>query len=98
MDVTWDPNGCVISNDTNTLTVDGAPEIRLVLDMTSSDNTLTMSGTETGGFSFTVSDGRSGSCSLDVTFTVATDATGISATITGTICGLEAATFETLGR
>ena len=96
-DVSWDPNGCVISDDTNTLTVDGAPEIKLVLDMTSTENTLTMNGTETGGFSFTVSDGRSGSCSLDVTFTIATDATGIDASVSGTICGLEASAFETLG-
>ena len=97
MDISWDPNGCVVSDGTNTFTVDGAPEVKLVLSMTSSENALTMSGTETGGFSFTASDGRSGSCAFDVTFTVVTDSAGINSTVTGTICGLDASTFETLG-
>lgn len=95
--VRWDPNGCVVGDGTNTFTVDGAPHVDLVLDMTSTQDALTMSGTETGGFSFTSSDGRSGSCALDVTFSVVTGNTGIDSSVTGTICGLEASTFETLG-
>ncbi|MCH8130883.1 MAG: hypothetical protein IIC70_13430, partial [Acidobacteria bacterium] len=47
--------------------------------------------------SFTSSDGRSGSCALDVTFSVVTGNTGIDSSVTGMICGLEASTFETLG-
>ncbi len=95
--VSWDPNACVVSDGTNTFMVDGAPQIDLVLDMTSTQDALTMSGTETGGFSFTSSDGRSGSCGLDVTFSVVTANTGTTSTVTGTICGLEASSFETLG-
>ena len=97
MEVSWDPNGCVVSDGTTTFTVDGAPQINLVLDMTSTSDALTMSGTETGGFSFTSSDGRSGSCALDVTYSLVTDNAGISGSATGTICGLDASDFETLG-
>jgi hypothetical protein len=57
-----------------------------------------MSETETGGFSYTSSDGRSGTCALDdVTFSVATAPTGVERTVTGTIYGLEADIFQTLG-
>ena len=97
MDVTWDPNGCVVSDEANTFTVDGAPEVNVSLDMTSTEDAVTVSGTETGGFSFTSSDGRSGSCSLDVTFSVVTGSANVENTITGTVCGLDASTFETLG-
>lgn len=96
MDVTWDPNGCVVSDGTNTFTVDGAPQVAVTLDMTTTQDALTVSGTETGGFSYTSSDGRSGSCTLDVTFSFVTGSTN-SGTITGTVCGRDASTFQTLG-
>lgn len=97
MDVSMDPNGCVVSDGTNTFTLDGAPRINLLLTIVSTPNALTVSGTETGGFSFTSSDGRAGSCALDVTFSVITGDTGISSTVTGTICGLAAEGFDTFG-
>ena len=95
--VSWDPNGCVVHDGTNTFTVDGDPRVELVLHLTSTQVALTVTGTETGGFSFTSSDGRSGSCALDVTFSIATAPTGVERTVTGTICGLEADVFQTLG-
>ena len=97
VDVSWDPNGCVVGDDINTFTVDGAPSIVVALEMSSTQDVLTISGTETGGFSYTSSDGRTGSCAFDVIFSVVTGQTGIDSTVTGTICGLDAATFETLG-
>ena len=95
--VRWDPNACVVSDGTNTFTVDGAPYIDLALDLTSTQDLVTVSGTQSGGFSFTSSDGRSGSCSIDVTFSIVTTATSVDATVTGTICGQTASGFETLG-
>jgi hypothetical protein len=95
--VRWDPNACVVSGGTNTLTVDGAPHIDLALAVTTTEDTSTASGTETGGFSFTTSDGRSGSCEIDVTFDIETTDSSVSATVTGTICGQSADGFETLG-
>jgi hypothetical protein len=49
-----------------------------------------------GGFSFISDDGRSGSCALDVTFSLVTTATSEVNTITGTICGQDASVHETL--
>ena len=95
--VSWDPNACVVGDGTNTFTVDGAPAVEAVLHLTSTPVALTVTGTETGGFSFTSSDGRSGSCDLDVTFSIATTPTGVERIVTGTICGLEADGFQTLG-
>ena len=95
--VRWEPNACVVSDETNTFTVDGAPHVDLTLDLTTTQDVVTVSGTETGGFSFTSSDGRTGSCSIDVTFSIVTTATSVDATVTGTICGLSASGFDTLG-
>jgi hypothetical protein len=57
-----------------------------------------------GGFSFTSSDGRSGSCAVDVTFSDSMDLGGLveidapsNATTTGTICGLNASGFPSIG-
>ena len=95
--VSWDPNACVVGQGTNTFTLDGAPGVELVLHLTSTQVALTLTGTETGGFSYTSSDGRSGTCALDVTFSIATTPTGVERIVTGTICGLEAGVFQTLG-
>ena len=95
--VRWEPNACVVNNETTTFTVDGAPRVDLVLDLTTTDESVTVSGTETGGFSFTSSDGRTGSCALDVSFSIVTTGTSVNANVSGAICGLEAEGFETLG-
>ena len=97
MNVSWEPNACEVTDGTNTFILDGAPRVDLVLDMTTTQDALTMSGTETGGFTFTSSDGRTGSCAIDVTFSIETTASSVDATVTGTICGLSADGFETLG-
>jgi hypothetical protein len=97
LEVSWNPKGCVVSDDLNTFTVDGAPQVTVTLDISSSEDIVSLSGTETGGFSFTSSDGRSGSCAIDVTFSLVTTASSVESTITGTICGLQASSFETLG-
>ncbi len=95
--VRWDPNACVVGDGVNTFTLEGAPYIDLVLDLSSTGDLVTVSGTETGGFSYTSSDQRTGTCLLNVTFSIVTDATSLDVTVTGTICGLDASTFETLG-
>jgi len=48
-----------------------------------------------GGFSFASSDGRSGSCAIDVSFSFVSDGVSVGVTtVGGTICGLNADTFE----
>jgi hypothetical protein len=101
--VSFDPKACVVGDGTKTLTLDGDPSVEFVLNSTSTQDGRTTSGTEKGGFSFTSSDGRSGSCALDVTFSSTFESglvsidTPINSTITGTICGLSASGFQTLG-
>ena len=95
--VSWEPNGCVVSTETSTFTMDGAPRITLVLDVTITDEVVTVSGTETGGFTYASVDGRTGSCVFDVTYSVVTTGNSVTASTTGTICGLDAESFETLG-
>ncbi len=97
--VRWEPNACVVSDESTgkTFTVDGAPRVELVLDITTTLESVTVSGTQEGGFSYTSSDGRTGSCAMDVTFSIVTTESSVDATVTGTICGLAASGFDTLG-
>ena len=97
MNVRWQPNACVVGAGENTVTLAGAPRVELALEMTSSQEVVTMSGRETGGFSFTTSDGRTGSCAFDVTFSIVSDGPIESSTVTGTVCRLSASSFDTFG-
>lgn len=97
MEFTWKLNGCLVPTETTTLTVNGDPEIKFSADLTITQEQFGMSGTETGGFSFTSADGRVGSCAVDVTFSTTINLTNLTTgteetTLTGTICGLPAAT------
>ena len=97
VEVTWQPNACVVTDGENMITVDGAPRVELTLDWTSAEQAFTFDGTQVGGFSFTSSDGRSGSCAIDVTFSLTSDAGGFTGTVSGEICGLSADAFQTIG-
>ena len=97
MNVRWQPNECVIGAGENTVTLDGAPRVELALEMTSSQEVVTLSGRETGGFGFTTSDGRIGSCAFDVTFSIVSDGPAESNAVTGTVCKLDASSFDTFG-
>ena len=97
MNVRWQPNECVVGAGENTVTLDGDPRVELALEMTSSQEVVTLSGRETGGFSFTTSDGREGSCAFDVTFSIVSDGPVESNAVTGTVCKLDASSFDTFG-
>ncbi len=98
MDFTFDMNACVVSTAATSFTLNGDPEIQFKGNMTFSSTQLTFSGTEKGGFSFTASDCRAGSCAVDVTFNSTVNlANGTEqTTITGTICGLSAAEIQVI--
>jgi hypothetical protein len=99
MNFTWDFNACAVTLEDVTVTVDGAPEIRFDGDYTFGENEFSLAGTEKGGFSFTISDGREGSCAIDVAFssTVNTDAGTLEASTSGEICGRSAEGFVAIG-
>lgn len=96
MDFEWTFNDCLVGAEEVTLTVNGDPSIALKADFVFGENEFTTSGTEKGGFSFTVSDGRSGSCAIDLAFetSVNTETNAISATVSGSVCGQSAEEFN----
>ena len=96
MDFVWNFNECMVSTETTSFTVNGDPNIALEADFVFGENEFTTSGTEKGGFSFTVSDGRSGSCAIDLAFntSVNTETNAISSTVSGTVCGQSADAFN----
>lgn len=95
MGVTLDFAACVVPADSITVTVDGQPDITYSAHFRLTQDSLVVDGSQLGGFSFTTSDGRAGSCAIDVTFD-ASYATGSAAvsTVSGTVCGRSASQFE----
>jgi hypothetical protein len=82
--LTITPTNCSVSN----LTINGDPDITLATKLNFQDDQVVFpfSLTEGGGISY--GPNPSGSCTLNVTLTVAsTGSSGISCTVTGTICG-----------
>ena len=90
------PNGCVVTTETNTVTLDGAPYVQLDMDFQLTDTQIVAIGTQTGGIAFTTSDGRSGSCAFEVTFNVTADLEGQagSSSVSGAVCGVSASGLQ----
>ena len=96
IDIRWGLLDCVIANGTNTLTVNGDPEIVFKADFQFTNEVVSFNGTQKGGIRFTSSDGRMGTCAFDVAFSATISGTGSSQTqVTGTVCGQSAAGFNT---
>jgi hypothetical protein len=99
-EVSINPMGCVVSEGTNTsgtstFTIDGDPRVDIVVEFTVDEDGEHVEGSMDGGFSFESSDGRSGSCAIDVSFSFVSDGVSVGVTtVSGTICGLNADTFE----
>jgi len=94
-EVSINPMGCLVGEGANTFTVDGDPRVDIVVDFTVDGDGEHIEGTMSGGFSFESSDGRSGSCAIDVSFDFVGDGVSVGVTtVSGTICGLNADTFE----
>lgn len=88
--LTITPNACTVSNQENTLVVDGSPSVAISMDMQFSETVFAVSGTYTGGLSYTTSDGRAGSCSINLNFNI--NANGQS--VSGQVCGIAGNHFQ----
>ena len=79
------PNACKVSTQSGVFTVSGAPNITWASNWTFSNGQLpqTFTMTANGGYSFAGS--QSGTCQINISFTVNTQ-TG-AGTMTGTMCG-----------
>jgi hypothetical protein len=97
--ITWTINACVLTVEGTAVTVDHDPNIVFDADFTLDENTVSATGTEKGGFRFTVSDGRSGTCGIDLSFDISvnTSGTSLSSSTTGTVCGRNADAFVAFG-
>ncbi len=95
MDFTLNFNSCMVSTEAGSITLDNPPGIAYILDMDMGQESYSISGSQKGGFSFTTSDDRMGSCSIDLTFDVSYDSgTGQSNVVSGTVCGRSAEGFQ----
>ena len=95
MDFALNFNSCMVSTEAGSITLDNPPGIAYELDMDMGQEAYSISGSQKGGFSFTTSDDRMGSCSIDLTFDVSYDSgTGQSNVVSGTVCGRSAEGFQ----
>ena len=88
--LTITPNACTVTNQQNTLVVDGNPSIAISMDMQFSETVFAVSGTYTGGLAYSTGDGRSGSCTINLSFNF--NANGQS--VSGQVCGIAGNHFQ----
>lgn len=91
---TASPSGCELSSGGTRFTVDGRPSVRerIVTTFVGLFEAFTLEGSVTGVLDWQ-SDGRSGSCTIDLTLSEAPDSSGtgssVVALLAGTLCGHE---------
>jgi hypothetical protein len=97
--VTWTINDCVVTVQETDFTVNDDPPIVFDADFTLDENSLYTKGTEKGGFRFTGSDGRQGTCGINMSFEISVTLSGGAATskTSGTVCGRNADSFIAYG-
>lgn len=88
------PHLCVVPTEGGTITVDGSPYIQMSLDLSFTETTIDFEGTESGGIAFTSSDGRTGSCLFDVSFSGTATSTSGSSSVSGSVCGVSVNALE----
>jgi hypothetical protein len=89
-------NECAVSGENATFTVSHDPEIVFTGEYVFSQEEISVSGSQEGGFVFTADDGRSGSCLIDLDFSVSYNnvTQASSATVSGTVCGMSGDQFS----
>jgi hypothetical protein len=94
--LTLDFNDCGVPVETNTITVNGPPGLQYDIDFLIGQEDFSISGTLKGGFSFSATDLREGSCAVDLDFSASYSSGGssLSSSVTGTVCGRSGDTFE----
>lgn len=95
IDLSWDftqvHKSCVLSEDEHQFTLTGDPNVSMTWDMNVVENeSFDISGGYSGAVQWETSDGRSGRCTIDVSFSATgdwLDGTGTT-TMSGTVCGV----------
>lgn len=96
LQITWDFDGCVVTGDYGAITVNGQPDISFIASYVFGQQQMSVNATQAGGFSYSITDGRSGVCLIDLTlgstYDVATSQE--EQTVSGMICGRPAQEFS----
>jgi hypothetical protein len=86
-------DACGIESEPNTISVDG--EIDFYSHIVINEGGFSAEGSQEGGFSFTTSDERSGSCAIKIDFDATyTEGSSVQSSLTGSVCGRSAAEFD----
>lgn len=85
---------CVVPGETVTFTVNGDPDVGIVGDIVITDQAITIDIDASGGVAFETSDGRSGTCGMDITISANASQAGLEQTLTGSACGQNASQFD----
>jgi hypothetical protein len=87
--VTQVHHGCVAeSQDGTRFTLTGAPQIAATLSLLVSENTLSMTGSYAGAVGWET-DGREGTCSIDIEFSIDMSGESGAASMSGSVCGAD---------
>jgi len=94
--LTLDFQDCGVPVEANTITVNGPPGLQYDIDFVIGQEDFSVAGTLRGGFTFTTSDLREGSCAVDLDFSASYSSQGssLSSSVTGTVCGRSGDAFE----
>ena len=87
---TLDPDGCVLSSEGYDFTVDGNPNVTMALTVSRVESTVVfpIEGSTTGGVDWKLDD-RSGTCLIDLAYSLDLSGPEPAGSATGTMCGLE---------
>lgn len=91
---TVDFTGCVVPGETISYTLNGNPDVGLTADIAITQTSISIDIGVDGAVSYETTDGRSGSCALDLTVAASQSALGFSQTLGGTACGASAGQFD----
>lgn len=87
--------GCVIPGDLVTYTLAGAPDVDISADIDITEGGASIAITTNGGIAYSASDGRSGTCSIDLDINAsASQGTGVNEVLTGSACGVPAGQLD----
>ena len=86
--------GCIVPTETVNFTLSGDPDVALSADIVITDQSITIDITAEGAVAFVGSDGRTGTCGIDLSLGAVASAVGVTQTLTGSACGADASNFD----
>jgi hypothetical protein len=96
LQLAWEFEACVLTSSYGAITLNGNPSIQFLANYLFGAEQWTVNATQGGGFTYAVTDGRNGSCLIDLTYGATYSLTTGDATesVTGAVCGRSAEEFE----